>query len=208
MKKAFALLGFLSAAFAVFSQYSIHIGKTMGCQDLWLIESAHYFSYMTIWTNLLVAMVFGAITIYPQSRLGRFLSTPAAQAGTMLYIIIVGLVYHFMLSGMFNLSGQEWFNDLLLHYINPLLFTVFWFIYSEKERFGYSQSIKWLVWPVAYFFYSLIRGFLVGWYPYPFVDVNKDGYPQVLTVSLVLISGYALTGLGVVFMSRKLAGTR
>jgi hypothetical protein len=34
-----------------------------------------------------------------------------------------------------------------------------------------------LIAPLAYGVYTLARGPLVDWYPYPFIDVSKLGYP-------------------------------
>jgi hypothetical protein len=36
-----------------------------------------------------------------------------------------------------------------------------------------------LIAPLAYGVYTLARGPIVGWYPYPFVDVTELGYPHV-----------------------------
>jgi hypothetical protein len=62
-----------------------------------------------------------------------------------------------------------------------------------------------MIFPVIYFFYSLIRGFITDWYPYFFVDVTKLGYPQVLFTSLVLLAGYLLVGALIIFIGQKRA---
>ncbi|MBA3233238.1 MAG: Pr6Pr family membrane protein, partial [Propionibacteriales bacterium] len=36
-----------------------------------------------------------------------------------------------------------------------------------------------LVYPVAWLAFTLSRGALIGWYPYPFVDVTTLGYARV-----------------------------
>jgi len=122
----------------------------------------------------------------------------------VVYIVVVGLAYHFLLSGMFHPKGMEWFADFLLHYINPILFTLYWIWQAEKDSFNYGQSVQWLIFPAAYFVYSITRGFFTSWYPYYFVDVNTLGYGQVLLVSAVLMGGYALLGTLVIYGARIL----
>lgn len=45
-----------------------------------------------------------------------------------------------------------------------------------------------LLFPALWFGYTLIRGAIWHWYPYPFLDVNTHGYPQViLNAALVTV---------------------
>jgi len=52
----------------------------------------------------------------------------------------------------------------------------------------------WLIYPLAYLFYTLIHGAVSGFYPYPFVNVDKLGYGKALlnclgvTVFFVVLS--------------------
>ena len=207
MKKAISITGFILAVFAVMTQYIISVMKTDTPESGPLTDTIRYFSYMTVWTNILVALCCGSIALFPDTSIGKFLSKATVQAATVVYIMIVGLAYHFLLSSIYHPEGLEYFADLLLHYINPLLYTFYWIAVGDKEPFHYSETLRWLVWPFAYFVFSLVKGFITDWYPYYFVDVVKLGYPQVLTISAMLMAGYALLGLAVIGVSRKMAGT-
>jgi hypothetical protein len=44
-----------------------------------------------------------------------------------------------------------------------------------------------LVYPVVYVAYSLIRGRLVGWYPYPFLNPATSGYTGILLTSIGIL---------------------
>ncbi|MFM7329985.1 MAG: Pr6Pr family membrane protein [Bacteroidota bacterium] len=204
MKKPVAIIGFASATFAVITQWLMILSKGDQTLTTFLLESIRYYSYMTVWTNILLALCFGAVAFFPETTWGKFLTEKVVQAATVGYILVVGLAYHFLLAGTFDPKGLEWFADLLLHYINPILYTGFWLIFADKERLSYLSSLRWLVWPFTYFIFSLIKGAITDWYPYFFVDVVKLGYPKVLTVSLMLMVGYALLGFAVVWVSRAM----
>jgi hypothetical protein len=48
----------------------------------------------------------------------------------------------------------------------------------------------WVLWPLAYFVYAMLRGAATGFYPYPFIDVDRLGYAQVLVNAVGVGTGY------------------
>ncbi|MEY3404762.1 MAG: hypothetical protein RL161_192 [Bacteroidota bacterium] len=201
LKSYLPIIGFMAGAYSVVSQWIIILSKGNAPA---LTETIRYYSYMTVWTNLMVTFCFGAVTFFRNSNWAAFFRKNEVQSGTAVYITVVGFAYHFLLSATFNPTGLEWFGNLLLHYINPLLFVLFWFIGVEKQPYPYTQALRWLSFPMIYFVYSLIRGFITDWYPYFFVDVTTLGYPQVMLVSALLLTGYAAVGALLVFSGRLL----
>jgi hypothetical protein len=53
----------------------------------------------------------------------------------------------------------------------------------------------WVIYPLVYFAYSLLRGHVLAVYPYPFIDVEKLGYPQVFINAGGLLAGFVLIAL-------------
>jgi len=51
-------------------------------------------------------------------------------------------------------------------------------------------GLAWLLYPLAYLVYTLIRGAQVDWYPYPFLDVSRHGYGGVLLNCAVMLVGF------------------
>jgi hypothetical protein len=46
-----------------------------------------------------------------------------------------------------------------------------------------------LAYPLVWLGYTLVRGSIVGWYPYPFLNPANGGYGQVAaTVAVVLVA--------------------
>jgi hypothetical protein len=74
--------------------------------------------------------------------------------------------------------------DELLHSVIPLLFLFLWIFLMRKSFLKWNSFFPWLIYPLCYLFYILIRGAFSGFYPYPFVDVKKLGYSNVLINSL------------------------
>jgi len=62
-----------------------------------------------------------------------------------------------------------------------------------------------LIYLAAWGAFTLIRGSIVDWYPYPFIDVIEHGYGRVLLNGLGLAVGYAAVGFLYVFIDRELS---
>jgi hypothetical protein len=69
--------------------------------------------------------------------------------------------------------------DELLHTIIPIGFIIFWIKFVPKQNINWKDIFPWLIYPLLYIVYTLLRGSSAKWYPYPFVDVMALGYNSV-----------------------------
>jgi hypothetical protein len=161
-----------------------------------------YFSFFTILTNLLVTLVFTVAAIRPRAGWGQIPLRPSVQAGTAVYIAIVGVVYQLLLRHLWNPQGAQWVADVLLHSIIPLGYVLYWWLFAPRDELNWQNAVSWLVYPGAYLLYTLARGAVSGLYPYPFVDVNTLGYGGVLARAAVLMMVFLGMGLLIVAISR------
>lgn len=159
-----------------------------------------FFSFFTILTNLIVALTTTGIAFFPNTKLGRFASRPSTQCAVAGYISIVGIVYSLFLRTVWDPRGWQAVADHVLHDAVPIAFVIYWFVLAPKSGINWTDPVNWLIYPLAYIAYSLIRGAIVAWYPYWFVDVTQLGYPTALTntafVALACaVIGFMYTGL-------------
>lgn len=163
----------------------------------------NYFSFFTILTNLLVALVLTVPLGMPNSGWGRFFSGPVAASGTAVYIVIVGITYSLLLRHLWNPQGMQKIADILLHDVVPLLYAAYWLIFVSKNSLRWRDVVWWLPYPLGYFCYSLVRGAATGWYPYPFIDAGKLGYARVLGNAAILVFAFLTFALLVVAFGRR-----
>jgi len=135
-----------------------------------------YFSYFTILTNLLVAICGTALLTNRNSKIKSFFSRQNTLTAVAVYITVVGLVYNSILRFLWNPQGLQWIVDELLHSVIPLLFIVFWLLIVPKGKFQWKNVLAWLLYPLIYLVFVLLRGLPSSFYPYPFIDVDKIGY--------------------------------
>jgi hypothetical protein len=146
----------------------------------------NYLSFFTVLTNILVALCL-TFSLWPSSNAGRFFSLPAVQSGIAVYILVVGLVYSFVLRPLWHPQGFQLLADRLLHDGIPLLYLLFWFLFVPKGVLQWKAAAAWLIYPFVYLIYSLLRGSVTGWYPYPFINAAELSYTRIfLNISMML----------------------
>ena len=176
----------------------------------WSIEASllgglvSFFSYFTVLTNTLVATVLTSELAARDSALRRWLLQPWVRSGVAVSIAIVGLAYSLLLRHLWDPEGWQWLADELLHDVMPLLYLAYWWLCVPKGTLRFRHIGVWVIYPLAYFGYSLLRGHELAVYPYPFIDVDKLGYAQVFINASGLLVGFVLMGLLVIALDRWL----
>jgi len=137
-------------------------------------------SYFTIQSNLLVAVA--AITLARDpSYDGRWWRT--VRLAGLVGITVTGLVHFVLLRPLIDLSGWDWAADKLLHMAVPALAVVGWLLFGPRPRVSLVEVRRAIAWPVAWLLWTLAVGALTGWYPYPFLDVEAEGWARVLAAA-------------------------
>ncbi|MDQ2973103.1 MAG: Pr6Pr family membrane protein [bacterium] len=137
---------------------------------------------------MLIVGAFAVVHAKPSKKVAMF------RGAAALYMIITGIVFSLLLSGLDNvaLTAVPW-DNVVLHYIMPIVLLVDWLVDRPAKALSFKQSLVWLIYPAVYVIYSLIRGALVGWYPYPFLNPETMGYLIVVSTSVgILVLSIAL----------------
>lgn len=96
-----------------------------------------------------------------------------------------------------------WVNTSL-HRILPIVLLIDFLAVPPAPPPSYRQALAFLGFPLAYFAYSLIRGAITDWYPYPFMDVDRHGYDGVAVNAVVLALGMAALTCLLTWANRRL----
>lgn len=166
--------------------------------ELLASELANLFSYFTILTNLLVACSLTFVNT-------RFFSDNRTHGAITVYIVAVGLIYALVLQKLYDPQGLNLFTDVAFHYITPSLYFLHWLLVVEKGDYVWPDAMRWLMFPGAYLIYTLFRGSITGWYPYPFIDVTELGYLYAIRNSLAVAGVFWVLGMGVVAIDKAMS---
>jgi hypothetical protein len=161
-----------------------------------------FLSYFTVLTNLLVCVSLTFSLFAPSSGPGKFFSRPSVVAGIATSIAFVGLSYHFLLRNIWSPQGARLLADVLLHYVMPVLYVLYWWLCSSKAALRWLQPLIWSLYPTLYLVFALTRGRIVGSYPYPFIDAGQIGYGRTMLNSFGLLLVFICLGLLFVALGR------
>lgn len=92
-----------------------------------------------------------------------------------------------------------------MHDAVPVLYLVYWLIFVSKSDLQWKHAAQWLLYPLIYMVYSLIRGGISGRYLYPFIDAGAIGYRRTLANAAILSCAFLAVGLVVVAIGRHAA---
>ena len=154
----------------------------------------NFFSFFTIQSNIIgaVAVTIAAVA-GPAIRSTVWLSQ--LRGAATLYMGITGMIFSLLLSGADVQTPIPWVNSVL-HYLFPLFIVIDWLVDRSVRPLSFRQGLIFLAYPVAYGAFCLIRGPIVDWYPYPFLDPRVHGYLFVTVMMIfVAIVGLALAWL-------------
>jgi hypothetical protein len=164
----------------------------------------NFFSFFTVLTNTLVVVVLSYAVVHRDSAAKRFFLAPSVSSAIAVSIVLVSLAYNLLLRHLWQPEGFQFIADELLHDVMPLLFVVYWWRYVPKGALRFKHIGLWVLYPLVYFAYVLLRGDLLGQYQYPFIDVGTLGYPQVFMNAGGILTGFVLIALAVVGLDKLL----
>ncbi|MEO6406243.1 MAG: Pr6Pr family membrane protein [Ferruginibacter sp.] len=189
--------------FALGVQLKLMLDNAPGLEISTGVTILNYLSFFTILTNLLVAASLTAVSFMPSSAGGIFFRKPGSVSAIAVYISIVGIVYSIALRKIWDPQGWQLIADRLLHDVVPVLYVVFWWLAVPKKTLQWKSFLLWLIYPLTYLIYAIVRGIFTGWYAYPFLDVKKIGWGMVALNVMVITSAFCLVSLLFIFINRK-----
>jgi hypothetical protein len=155
----------------------------------------NFLSYFTIQSNAIGAAVFlvGA---------ARWRRPPTAgwdlvRGASALNLTVTYVVFALLLSNTDVDVANSWVNTVV-HTIFPLAVILDWVVDPPAHLIGVRASLAWLAYPIVWLAYTMVRGPIAGWYPYPFLDPANGGYGSVA----VYVVGIFVFGLAVATVLR------
>lgn len=182
-------VGVLRVVFGLLGLVALTVGYD---RDIHTGDAVNFFFYFTDLSNMFAAGVFlcGGIAVLR----GRPGVPDLVRGAAVLYLVITGLVYWTLLANTITAQTIVWENDIV-HGVMPAVLVLDWLVSPPAERLGFGKASRWLAFPILYLAVSLIRGPIVRWWPYDFLDPTQPGgYTHVTTWSFIV------TGVFVVFM--------
>lgn len=166
-------------------QVPVAMGHTGGFFDTSWRRGLNVFVFFTIQSNIIVGVTTAmlALVVARPSLVFRVLRLIGVVA-----ISITFIVFHVALRELQDLTGQAAVADFLLHTASPLLCVVGWLVFGPRGQTSTRVVALTLVFPLGWGTFTMIRGGIIEWWPYPFIDPTDSGYLRVV-MNMMLIGG-------------------
>jgi hypothetical protein len=155
---------------------------------------SNLFSYFTVHSAflfILAVLVAACYTLFTDSE-PAWLTALRAMAVT--YTVVSGVVFAALLANatLFDYLFLVPLSSKVLHFVLPF-YAVADFLFGPcRHRLGWSTAWLAMVFPLLWAAYTLVRGEMVGWYPYFFLDPGMVGGYQTVGIYAVSLSGLIL----------------
>lgn len=178
------------------------------------------FNYYTVISNAVCFVYFLISLAVNIRRLAgkRHVTTwkPRIEGAVVFCITVTMLIYNFVLRPeTFQMgNGGNFYSvlNMVQHYIVPTMAILDWLLFCPKGRWRRYDPVSWLLIPLVYFIYILIRapfaGNIAGTsspYPYGFIDIQMYGVGTVAHNVLLAALGMLALAYLIYFIDRGLA---
>ncbi len=161
-----------------------------------------FLSFFTILANIFVAISLTVVTVDLNTSICRFCRRADTITAINVYIIVVAVIYNIILRPLWNPDGLQKLVNEMLHSVIPALYFLFWILFVPKKGFTWLHSLPWLIFPLVYTVFIVLRGNYTGYYPYPFINVAAIGYPQAVANGVWILLFFKGVSLLLILMAK------
>ncbi len=155
--------------------------------------------FFTLQSNIIVAVTCGLLAVSLDRTSTVF---QAFRLAGVVDILVTGVIYYSLL----DQPQDRWVGavaNLLLHAVVPVAGVAGWLVFGPKRRISVRLSAYAALVPLVWLVFTLVRGAVIDWYPYPFVDVSTHGYGRVMAnVAAITVFFVVLYGLAILLRRR------
>lgn len=146
-----------------------------------------FFTYFTIWSNIIVAVVMTMLAIKPTRDSFWF---RVVRLDAVLMIVVTGIIYNAILAASAKNEGLEVVSNFFDHVLTPALTFAIWLVAGPRGWINWRIIGAALIIPIVWLAWALARGAVIDAYPYGFLNVAAYGYGTVLlnVVNIVIFA--------------------
>jgi len=180
------------------------VAMTHQLNSLGRSRAGNFFSFFTIQSNIAAAAMLALLVVVRKPE--RTVWFEAVRGGVVFFIAVTGVVFAVLLQGLQEeLQTTIPWVDTVVHRVMPLVLVVDWLVERPRHQLPRWVALAWLGCLGAWLAYTLVRGAIVDWYPYPFVDVSAHGYGGVALRCAALLVAFAAGAAGFLWLGNRRA---
>jgi hypothetical protein len=159
--------------------------------------ASNFFGYLTVQSNIMaigVGVVTGVVAL---RRRHDPVWMPALRVAVTSWMLVAGLVFA-LLASQAATRGYRLdvpVSDQILHFVLPAWLLIDWLLSPGERRTDVRVLLVVVGYPALWGVATLIRGAIVGWYPYFFLDPHQvSGLGELLAFGAAALGLFTLVG--------------
>ena len=158
--------------------------------------------YFTIQSGLLVLAVFISLLVNQLRGTPEKAFSPKVRGAVLLYIIITSVIFMVMLNGTFETQGLNKIVLYINHLGTAILLLIDNIISIKPRTYKWSLLFWWLIYPIAYLIFSIIKGIFFDRFRYYFLNFNEFGLGVFIQVVFLLLFVFVIIGSFIIFINK------
>jgi len=198
VRRRFGVARLLLASLGITSLIGYFI-YTLGVQSF---SMSNFFAYFTVQSAIAAVLVLLTAAVIALRRPEDPAWLDMARAMITTYVLVSGVVYALIVvqaSSAHYAIGVPW-SSQLLHFWIPSLALLDWIVDPFKARVPWRYLGWVIVFPIIWLVFTLVRGPIVGWYPYFFLDSRQVSGPAETIFYCAIIVGI-ITGIAALLIA-------
>lgn len=175
--------------------------------DQGVFNPTRFFAFFTVLSNLFAAGVL--LEGGRRQLIGAAPVPDMVRGASVVYMTVTYLVFAVLLSDLQEqLQTNVVWVDTVLHRLMPVVVLADWLIDPPRRSIAFRPALIWLAYPLVWTGFTLVRGAVDGWYPYPFLDPENGGYGTVALYAVAILIGFLVVTWAVAMIGSALRARR
>jgi hypothetical protein len=173
-------------------------------------DIVNFFGYFTNPSNIFASVVFIIGAVYLVQNREPTVTEDLIRGASVVAMAIVGIVFSVLLRDVDLGTLAPWVNTVV-HFVMPVVVVADWLYQPPKSKLTMRQTLYWLIYPLLYLLYTLTRGAITGFYPYPFLNPNTipghstaGSYGAVALYCIAIFVAFLIVGAILVWLGNTL----
>lgn len=167
------------------------------------LDLVNFLSFFTIQSNIIGIVVLLLLAARPPGTRPAWLES--LRGAATVYLTVTFVVVQLLLQGV-DVGLQLAWVDFVLHKLTPIVLIADWLLDPPTVLLPPRTALSWLVFPLLWLGYTMVRGPIAAWYPYPFLDPANGGYGTIAVTVAVILAASAVLCLAVAWLGNRLGG--
>jgi hypothetical protein len=161
------------------------------------------FSTYTYQSNLMVLIWLTLAVILQERNSDHWFFSEKIRGAITLYITVTFIIFAILLAPLYHPTGIAAYQNLVLHYLIPVAFILDWVLTESRRDYNWTYIIYWLVYPLCYLVFSIIREAITHESIYYFLSMSEYGVPIFIAICFGLAGFFLGLGALYVFINKK-----